>query len=302
VLLATAQPAKAEPPDCTRQHAAAMRMAQAVVRVDVCSIRAAIIPMPLLPPAPCFTLSPITDPLTRAPAPSPSPSHTQVGDIKEVVAKADRMAKEIAARKGDAAAKAAVGQVELKDVPSLDKMAGEIQEVRGGGRRRGRGCTWGCFLGRASLLCYGVGQQGSWQADVWMVQLAGGCVDGTVGVLPRPIAHIADTLDHIRPLSDSVGLTLGRTEACVYSPSLMLGTPPISHYCLCLSPCLPCIHPTRTHAPTYFKVHHADSTLTHPHTPLITHTPPPCPPPPTPHRSTMRKMMTCWTRISRRRS
>lgn len=101
---------------------------------------------------PCLTrCCPPALPPTPPPLPPPFPPPPQVGDIKEVVAKADRMAKEIAARKGDEKAKAAVGQAELKDVPSLDKMAGEIQEVKGGGGGQGGGeHTWGVW-GAAGL-------------------------------------------------------------------------------------------------------------------------------------------------------
>ncbi|WIA19663.1 hypothetical protein OEZ85_005594 [Tetradesmus obliquus] len=56
----------------------------------------------------------------------PEMAFYMVGDITEVQEKADKMAKEIAARKGKDEGGAAAAQEELKNVPALDKMAGEI--------------------------------------------------------------------------------------------------------------------------------------------------------------------------------
>jgi F-type H+-transporting ATPase subunit beta len=58
----------------------------------------------------------------------PEMAFYMVGDIKEVLEKADRMAKELAARKGSEEKGAAAAAAELKDVPSLDKLLGEIKE------------------------------------------------------------------------------------------------------------------------------------------------------------------------------
>lgn len=57
----------------------------------------------------------------------PEMAFYMVGDMEEVIAKADRMTKELAARKGDdKSAKAAEAQ--LKDIPSLDKMLADIKD------------------------------------------------------------------------------------------------------------------------------------------------------------------------------
>jgi len=59
----------------------------------------------------------------------PEMAFYMVGDIKEVQGKADKMAKDIAARKDDTAAKAKAA-AELKEVPPLATMAAEIKEEK----------------------------------------------------------------------------------------------------------------------------------------------------------------------------
>jgi len=59
----------------------------------------------------------------------PEMAFYMVGDIEEVAAKADRMAKEMAARKGaetDSGKKAA--EAAMKDVPPLDRLAADVKE------------------------------------------------------------------------------------------------------------------------------------------------------------------------------
>jgi len=59
----------------------------------------------------------------------PEMAFYMVGDIKEVVEKADRMAKEMAARKGaETADGKKAAQAALKDVPPLEKLAAEVKE------------------------------------------------------------------------------------------------------------------------------------------------------------------------------
>jgi F-type H+-transporting ATPase subunit beta len=58
----------------------------------------------------------------------PEMAFYMVGDINEVIEKADRMAKEIAQRKDAESGKKTAAAAELKDVPSLDKMVSEIKE------------------------------------------------------------------------------------------------------------------------------------------------------------------------------
>ena len=59
----------------------------------------------------------------------PEMAFYMVGDIKEVVEKAERMAKEMAERKARDEGKAAAAQEELKDVPALEAMAAEVKET-----------------------------------------------------------------------------------------------------------------------------------------------------------------------------
>eukprot|EP00879_Flechtneria_rotunda_P000510 GHRR01000614.1.p1 GENE.GHRR01000614.1~~GHRR01000614.1.p1 ORF type:complete len:577 (+),score=181.91 GHRR01000614.1:143-1873(+) len=60
----------------------------------------------------------------------PEMAFYMVGDISEVQQKADKMAKEIAARKAKDEGGAAAAKEELKNVPALDKMAADIPEER----------------------------------------------------------------------------------------------------------------------------------------------------------------------------
>jgi hypothetical protein len=65
----------------------------------------------------------------------PEMAFYMVGDIKEVVEKAERMAKEMAERKArDEGKGGASAEASLKDVPPLELMASEV------GRCAGRGC------------------------------------------------------------------------------------------------------------------------------------------------------------------
>eukprot|EP00882_Tetradesmus_deserticola_P002189 GHRQ01002340.1.p1 GENE.GHRQ01002340.1~~GHRQ01002340.1.p1 ORF type:complete len:322 (+),score=162.52 GHRQ01002340.1:104-1069(+) len=59
----------------------------------------------------------------------PEMAFYMVGDITEVQEKADKMAKDIAARKGKDEGGAAAAKEELKNVPSLEKMAAEVPDV-----------------------------------------------------------------------------------------------------------------------------------------------------------------------------
>ncbi|KAF6258034.1 ATP synthase beta chain mitochondrial precursor [Scenedesmus sp. NREL 46B-D3] len=59
----------------------------------------------------------------------PEMAFYMVGDITEVQEKADKLAKEVAARKSKDEGGAAAAQEELKNVPALDKMAAEVPDV-----------------------------------------------------------------------------------------------------------------------------------------------------------------------------
>ncbi|GFH13073.1 ATP synthase subunit beta [Haematococcus lacustris] len=58
----------------------------------------------------------------------PEMAFYMVGDIKEVQEKADKLAKEVAQRKDDAAKGKDSRSTDIKDLPSLDKMVSDIKE------------------------------------------------------------------------------------------------------------------------------------------------------------------------------
>jgi hypothetical protein len=72
-------------------------------------------------------------------------SFYMVGGIEEVVAKAEKMAKDMAARKADDTKTSAQKAQELADVPSIEKL---LSEVRGGA------CSiWPMYEGEAMHIC-----------------------------------------------------------------------------------------------------------------------------------------------------
>jgi hypothetical protein len=75
----------------------------------------------------------------------PEMAFYMVGDIDEVKEKADKMAKDIAARKDVESGKKAATTVDLSKIPTLEAMAAEIKEVSVLSEVRH---AWGACIGR----------------------------------------------------------------------------------------------------------------------------------------------------------